>query len=310
MLPRGQQRAQVAVHARLEQLVAERVEERVDRAASAAAAAASQRSSQRAVRARRRAARRTRSSSSAGSARAIRSAVEVGSFHAPSGSITTCRQSGCAASHVRTAFEVTMSPTRITSSGASALRQVAEDRVVAGDDQLAVVRARSAAARSARPGPGSRRRGRAPPPAVASAGSRWRPARITPRSAARDTSSANAPTSSSLGRRDRPRHRGRAASARGGPRGPAGLGAVTSPSTGSGASGSVSGTFRCTGPGGRAARLGDRTHRRRAIVEQPRVVGLLRRRARRTSAPPSRTASAGRSSGRRPARAAPAGGRP
>ena len=49
--------------------------------------------------------------------------------------------------------------------------------------------------------------------------------------------------------------------------------AVTAPSSGSGASGSVSGTFRCTGPGGRPRACGHGPHGGRAVVEQARVVG-------------------------------------
>ena len=122
-----------------------------------------------------------------------RSAVQVGSFHAPSGSITTWRHRWLTASHARSAFEVTMSPTRITRSGRSSLGRVAQERVVAGDDVAAVVMAgaqlrgrlgqdrvagaASERARSARPRPGSR----------------WRPATITPRGSAGDGAARASP---------------------------------------------------------------------------------------------------------------------
>ena len=115
----GSSAAELAVHARLEQLVAERVEEGVDLVLGGLRRGRAS--------ARARHGPRAGSSCSAnaleerpGSARAIRSALAVGSFQAPVGiDHHLAARRGVAVSHWRTAFEVTMSPTRTTSSGSS-----------------------------------------------------------------------------------------------------------------------------------------------------------------------------------------------
>ena len=245
-------------------------------------------------------------SSATGSARAIRSAVEVGSFHAPSGSITTWRQPGWSPSHVRTGFDVTMSPTRITSSGASASRQIAEHQVVGGHDQLAVVRAaaelRGRLRQDRVPARSGQRRDRlaqlrialAPgqdhsPPAVGDElGERRDQLVARLRDGPRHRRQRPPAGASLAGQRVRRRHLAR---------------------SGIGRQRLGQRHVEVHGPGRAPERLGDGTHRRGAIVEQSRVVGARHARARRTSAPPTRTASAGRSSGPPRARAAPAAGR-
>ena len=165
-----------------------------------------------------------------------------------------------------------MSPTRITSSGASALRQVAEDQVVGGRRRSSRSCGPHEAARSARAGPGY-------PHARASAATVLRPApgragaprgsRPRVQSA---TSSANAPISSSLGLGGGRAAPPSAACRRRGPRGRAGSSPSRRPAPGRAPAARSAGRSGAPGPGGAPARLGDRPHRRRAIVEQPRVV--------------------------------------
>ena len=150
---------ELAMHARLEQLVTEQIEEGVDRLVRERGGPAPV-VQPGAFRSRARARPRPRWQSIAGSARTISAAICVGSFQAPSGSITTWRGAGLATSHWRTAFEVTMSPTRSTSSGAGARAARAGSRRRPRRRDLARALP-PVAARSARRAPGSRLSARA-----------------------------------------------------------------------------------------------------------------------------------------------------
>ena len=299
------------MHARLEQLVAERVEERVDR-----------RLGRRGRGQPAPPARRGRRAASSCSANALSSGDRVGAGDQVGGrrSARSTRRrgrsppagsSGCPPSHV---------PHRLRGDHvADPDHQLGRERARAGRGRPGRrrrprARGRAAPQRSCEVGSAqdrvAARARRAPRPCAASSGSRWRPARITPRAAVRRRSSANAATSSSLGSEAAPRHRRQRPLAATPVARERGSCAVTSPGAGIG-----------------RQRLGQRdvqVHRARAgarATRRPRAPpssGSGAAPCRRRAATPSsqnqrtarrRTASAGRSSGRRRGRAAPAGGR-